>query len=261
VPFDSLAGVFVGPRKAARPPTEGFLNFSADLVRRAAGQHLKGSADQDGARRLDQVCGGDWWRAIATARRPRDSSDNFEPIAVAVADEYARRLGSATNMRPITVPVKRKLEHQPIYHLIFLTRHPEGVWSFADSLGAARPDWLEAMPDGPDLSEPDLFTGIDVVLDGATLAAKMRRQALKEREDSVARLTANIKAVAASGKRFRVVDHVGEVLEGVLGVATEKQVRAALRGLVNSGQLTRVVKDKRSRIQRDVYEASAIASR
>jgi three-Cys-motif partner protein len=258
LPFKYMQAILTGPRKKGFPPTEAFLNFSDGLVRRAAGQYLKQSSDQDGAECLDSVCGGVWWRSIADQLRPVGINDNYEPIALAVADEYARRLGAAANMASISVPVRKKLEHQPIYHLVFLTRHPEGVYSFADSLAAARPDWLEAMPNAPDLTDEDLFTGAGVTLDGATLAAQMKRQALREQADSVTHLAANILNLAASGKRFRVIDHLPVVLDGVLGIATEKQLRAALNGLVKEKRITLVTKD--SRIQRNLYEAPVTSS-
>jgi three-Cys-motif partner protein len=249
VPFGDMASVFGERRGAKRPPTEGFLNFSDDLVRRCAGQFLAESQDQEGARRLDEVCGGTWWRDIATRLRPQSSTDTYEEIASEVAAEYAHRLAAATRMTAITIPVRRKLERQAVYHLIFLTRHSEGVWSFVDSLGVARPDWLAAMPDDPDQSEPDLFSEADVALYSATAAAEMRRKAVEEQASTVVRLTENISAIASSNPQFRLIDYQLEVFAGVLGVATEKQVSAAIRELQD--RITLVTNNRR--VQRRTY--------
>jgi hypothetical protein len=189
---------------------------------------------------------------MATDLRPQAEGDNYESIVLAVAEQYAKELGAATRMHATAIPVRKKLENQPIYHLIFLTRHSEGLWSFADSLGAARPNWLEAMPPEPDLSEPDLFAGTDVVLDGVTLAAQMRRDALRDQAGTVTQLVSNIGDVARAGRPFRVIDHLGEVLAGVLGVAREKQIREALNELVEMGQIKLIEKGKR--LQRNWYE-------
>ena len=104
IPFDRMLSTLTGPRAAQSPPTEGFLNFSDGLVSRAAGQVLKNSADQDGAARLDSVCGGDWWREMARQHRPREAADTFEAIASEVANGYARRLTAATSMT-VDIPV------------------------------------------------------------------------------------------------------------------------------------------------------------
>lgn len=252
LPFSSMQHVFAVQRGCEYPPTEALLNFSDDLVRRAAGQFLKQSSDQRGAQRLDQVCGGEWWRDIATRLQPRCSTDTYEPIAAAVANEYADKLSHATQTQAIVIPVAKKLGHQPIYHLIFLSRHPEGLWSFADSIAVSRPDWIAAMPDDPDLSEEDLFSGRDVILDDATLAAKMRRDAIKEQKNTVPKLVKNIAAIAAVNKRFRIIDHISEVFGDVLGVATEKQVRVAINELLKDKI---AMEEKHKQLQRRIYQA------
>ncbi|MDR2565378.1 MAG: three-Cys-motif partner protein TcmP [Bifidobacteriaceae bacterium] len=251
MPFDYVRDTLTGPRAAKFPPTEGFLNFSDGLVRRAAGQVLKHSSDQEGAARLDGVCGGPWWRDIAARLRPRDAAESFEAIAQAVANEYARRLASATSMDGIVVPVRKRIDHQPIYHLIFLTRHTEGLWSFADCLGAAWPEWVEAMAREPDRSQPDLFNGAGVTLEGATLRAQLKRDALRQQAESAAAVEANIRRIAATGQKFRLVDHVAEVFADVLGIAREKQARSAVAALLKRGEIRLVRADKR--LQRRLY--------
>ncbi len=66
-------------------------------------------------------------------------------------------------MLPVTVPVRRRQHHQPVYHLVFLTRSPYGLWVFADTLGAARQVWLRSIGklDDDDDPRPALWSSSD----------------------------------------------------------------------------------------------------
>ena len=145
LPFTRLAAVLTGPRRHIRPQTELLLNFSADLTRRAAGALNAGQVSHPIISLMDRTCGGTWWRDTAHAALSRPTTRNFEPVAAAIAQEYAERLAHAGSMLQVTVPVRRRMHHQPIYHLVFLTRSQYGLWVFADALGKARQAWLRLL--------------------------------------------------------------------------------------------------------------------
>jgi hypothetical protein len=122
LPFRQIARVLGVDRRGNRPPTEVLLNFSAEFTRRTAGQLVKGQTDTAGANRMDKTCGGPWWRQTAMDAYQASHKENFEPTAEAVVRAYAQKLAGASNMRQVTVPVRRRLRLQPVYHLVFLTR-------------------------------------------------------------------------------------------------------------------------------------------
>ncbi|HEY6856878.1 MAG TPA: hypothetical protein VI194_11800, partial [Mycobacterium sp.] len=70
---------------------------------------------------MDVTCGTTGWReyALDTHRTAQDGT--FERAAEAMVNGYAKKLGHAGKMLSVTVPVRRRLRHQPVYHLVFLT--------------------------------------------------------------------------------------------------------------------------------------------
>jgi hypothetical protein len=84
------------------------------------------------------------------------------------------------------------------------------------------------------------------------LAAKVRREAVKGQEGAVPGLVVSLAAIAAGGRAFRILDHLAEVFDGVLGVATETQVTAG----VNESLMGRItLRQTRKRVQRWVCQA------
>ncbi len=236
LPFDRLRDIFTGPRRERRPQTEVLLNFSADLSRRTGGLLNKDATAQ--AEWMDATCGGSWWRATAMNALEASVTRTFEAVTHAVANEYAQRLATATGCFPIVVPVRRRLHHQPIYHLIFLTRSPYGLWVFADAIGKARKVYLTRLGQLEDDEPGVLFTTAD------DMNALMER----EHDKAVAVVTENIRNLlrARVGRSFKLVEEVRAVLGDSYGYATEAAVATALQILQSAGEVT-VSKEKRVR--------------
>lgn len=235
LPFSRLTRALTGPRLPSWPPTEACLNFSAELTRRAAGQARAGGADQGGARKMDEVCGGTWWRQIAEENAPSDGKDgSWAQVAELVAREYALRLSLTTQMKSIVVPVARQVHHQPIYHLIFLTRSDHGLEAFADAIGKARPLWLESMPADPQPAD-DLFAVAGLELPSPAQDARQRAE--RDREATVDTLKDNLRAVAAKYGTFQPLHHVQEIYGSTLGVSDATRLGKALRALTTDGTL------------------------
>ncbi|MEU0427451.1 three-Cys-motif partner protein TcmP [Streptomyces canus] len=232
LPFADLARVLAGERRPKRPSTEVLLNFSADFTRRATGALAAGHDSHESLPALDRVCGGDWWREVAL--QARGSNSSFEASAEAVARAYTDRLARMTGMHGVTVPVKRRVGHQPVYHLVFLTRSPFGVWVFADAIARARREWLEAL--GPD-EDDALFSYDGVVAD--VLA--------QEQEKARERVLQNLRKVVARRHRTKLVDEVWSVFEGVYGLANDTTVRAALELATEDGTVSVIEQGKKIR--------------
>lgn len=235
LPFTELSRVLAGDRRFVRPSTEVLLNFSADFTRRATGALNASHVDHDSLPALDRVCGGTWWRDEAL--REVGPSSTFERSAEAVARSYTRRLAQATGMQGITVPVRRRVSHQPVYHLVFLTRSPFGIWVFADAISRARHEWLEAL--GPQASDDDdaLFSFGDSVRDVIK----------QEQEKARDRIRKNLEGMVARRSRIKLVDDVWSVFEGVYGVANDATVSAALVMAVKDGSVTVVEQGRKVR--------------
>ena len=243
LPFSRLTALLTGSRRYVRPQTELLLNFSADLSRRAAGVLNGGQVSHPVIALMDETCGGAWWRDTALAALSRPTTRNFEPVAAAIAEEYAQRLAHAGSMLQVAVPVRRRMHHQPIYHLVFLTRSQYGMWVFADALGKARQAWLRVLGAVDDEDTGGmLFTPADSM------------EWLIEAEEDRAKTTVmkNLRVLIDSRNRFKLVDHALDVFGDAFGVATDSSVAAAVQALKTRGDL--VVLQNASRLRERVVE-------
>jgi three-Cys-motif partner protein len=229
LPFRRLARVVGSARRNVRPQTELLLNFSADFTRRTAGQLAAGRVDEAGVSRMDATCGGPWWRDVAMEALRSSATGNFEPAAEAVVVGYAQRLASAGSMLQVTVPVRRRLHYQPVYHLVFLTRSQYGLWVFADALGAARKVWLREIGklDDDDEIQATLFSSSD----------SMQWLIDSEKESAQKIIEANVRRLLGSIGSFRLVERTSEVFGEAYGIVTDSTVTAAIRALETRGEL------------------------
>ncbi|MBG0830034.1 three-Cys-motif partner protein TcmP [Planomonospora sp. ID67723] len=237
LPFERLRTVLSGPRRENRPQTEVLLNFSADLSRRTGGL-LNKNSDAEAAW-MDDACGGPWWRDIAMNALRASEKGSFEPVVHAVAEEYARRLAEVSGSFPIVVPVRRRLHHQPIYHLIFLTRSPYGLWVFADAVGKARAIYLRHLGQLDDDEPEMLFTPAD---DMEWLIEREWNKAIEIVKGNIRNLLR-----ARKGQPFKLVQEAKAVFGSSYGFATESVVVAALQALVASREAVIVDPGKRLR--------------
>jgi len=223
LPFETLDDVL--RRRRDWPRTEVLLNFSADLIRRAGGQYKKGQLDLGGVAAADIMCGGEWWRDVALNEHVASGGKDWESAAEVVAVEYARRL-SGGRLNWAVAPVRRQPHHQPVYHLIFLTADPHGLWVFGNAASVAREKWLEALGPDEDAESAMLFS-IDTVGD--------QIEAEKKRALSV--IADNIRDLVADGKSHAVVQNTTKIFGDVYGEARETTFSAALRQLVKDGEV------------------------
>jgi len=223
-----------------RPPTEVLMNFSADFTRRTAGQLAAGRTGEAGITRMDVTCGGPWWRQTAIEAYRSSPKENFEHAAEAVVSGYAARLAKAGRMLQVTVPIRRRLRYQPVYHLVFLTRSQYGIWVFADALGRARQDWLRATGRLDDDSD------VQDALPGLSRSEDMQQLIDSERARAQKIIETNLRNLVRPGP-FKLVDQARQVFGDAYGVATDSTVSAAVRALEAGRQLVTVQPSSRIR--------------
>jgi len=232
LPFNQLAEILKTQRRSVRPQTELLLNFSAEFTRRTAGQLVKGQVEAAGVKRMDVTCGTTRWRE-AVMNAHRESRDGtFELAAEAVVRGYAKQLAQAGEMFQVTVPVRRRLRFQPVYHLVFLTRSQYGIWVFADALGKARQEWLQIT------GKLDDDSGPQQALPGLSKEDDMQYLVDSERIRAQNVIEANLRGLVRSGHaRLKLVDNASAVFGKAYGMATDATISAAVRALESRREL------------------------
>lgn len=118
-------------------PTEVLLNFSLLGLRRNAGHLMSVSEDATYLRaretiltRLDSFLGGDWWRPIWL-------SGDLDREQQILAGYIARLRDAAGGWGHYFIPVANRLGARPLYYLLLLTQHRDGLWLFNEAVSNA----------------------------------------------------------------------------------------------------------------------------
>jgi three-Cys-motif partner protein len=221
IPFLVLTRTMSGPRAAKWPPTEVLLNFSLEAVRRIAGHVTSATPNEKTMARLDEALGGRWWRELARQGVSDQAVDE-------IVSGFRKRLGRATGMRTLAIPVRRDPAHKPVYFLVFGTRNPLGIWYFADDTARATETWWSTFDaqEAAKPGQPSLFP-----------ASLLMRQDLSQVEAKARPVIAeNIAALVTERGPIRVGDFPVEVFGDYLGRVRETVVRAAIKELHKSGR-------------------------
>ena len=224
LPFSQLTGKLMA-RSVRRghvrtgPSTEVMINFVHAGLYRTAGKLAVASSDPVQLRAAEATVaevndnlGGDWWRAMWAG--PGTTPQKLS----AIRDEYLRRVLAAAGSGWVSfrVPISDTWRGKPIYDLILLTQHPQGIWFFNEAVSLARAVFREhAQPEFtliPQLWEPD--------------------------DEWEASIEHNLRGLLSKGRPIALIDQVAEVYGDTLGFARAKHVRKALRRLHAAGWIT-----------------------
>lgn len=223
--FDSLTEQIFGSRSrygtTGRNATEVLLNFNANAVRRIGGLLVSDknpSGKPATLRAMDEACGGDWWR-----EEFKDSADNAEAVE-RITIGFADRVAEAVGAGYWTIDVRNRAHHQVAYHLVHFSRHPDGLWLFGEAASLAQVHWRRACLPPP--NEGMLFDAADTFDD----EEKQREQAW------VRGIRKNIEQLLQRVGAFKVENQLEEVLDGVLGEARGKHIRAAVKEMYKEGK-------------------------
>ncbi|PJN21425.1 hypothetical protein CG736_33310 [Kitasatospora sp. CB02891] len=216
LPFTTLVDVLARRRKETWPPTELLLNFSMVAVRRIGGNSTSDKGNERTNERLDEVCGGRWWREHFAAGYSRDADDR-------VAAEYCERLGAATGMHTVSVPVTKAPGQKAVYNLVFGTRSNHGLWAFGDAHSRARDSWWE----GLELREEE-----DALFSTSSL---QRPDPTEIHQQAIPAMAENIAELLRPGRPFKLVEHTAAVFGEFYGQVPETVARKAVKHLRTAG--------------------------
>jgi hypothetical protein len=194
------------------------LNFSANATRRIGGfldPDCPAKNREVTLESMDRVCGGSWWRDVYAS-----FSSNEERVE-AIAAEYARRVGAVVDAASWTSAVRNRATLQPVYHLVFFTRHPDGAWLFGDALTRAQKKWRRVLDPPPVFDEGALFDPPDTFAEEEST-----------REDEwAAEIKRNILRILAAEGDFEIQNRLPEVFGNALGLAPHPLLRKAVKEL------------------------------
>ncbi len=223
IPFEQMSPLFERPGGLGAPATEVLLNFSATTLRRVAGHLSSPNRVERTLTRMDEVCGGAWWRQVWLDALPDKAA-----AEAAVVAGYASRMSAAAGGAGVwTIDVRRKPGHMPLYYLIFASRHPDGLVLFGESTSLALGKWREylARLDAQD----SLFAFGDAwVEDFKRAEAELEKAWVQD-------ITLNLEALLSEGRSFKVLMRYNEVFGEHVGVARGKHLRAAWKDLLKRG--------------------------
>ncbi|MFG2071704.1 three-Cys-motif partner protein TcmP [Nonomuraea maritima] len=234
--------------RAGTPPTEVLLHFSVSAVSRLGPVVRKlrveqrEPSDEESKKivRLNRFLGGDWWQPYFAELRNEDLGAATR-IAIRVADVYRERIRQATGFQSVSVHVRMKPEHLPKYILVLFTRHPEGVWQFADALGKAGLEWHEAWRSdlvNKELRKAAAVGQASLFDDDGELSFDRRKYLSSEEPKWIAVIQNNIRRLLDEYSAFRIIDHVDKVYGTTLGSAWIPHLRKAVKSLYASKEIT-----------------------
>lgn len=225
IPFEDVGKILTRPAGVGMP-TEVLINFSTIALRRIAGHLTSPSANEATLRRMDEVCDGDWWRAAWLEKAPtREANDQEREAAEeAVVEGYATRLSTAAHAGYWTADVRNREHYRSAYHLVFLSRHHDGLYLFGESLSLGLEKWRRAIFDAESVGS--LFEGDEDEF-------KAEEKALSDKW--VTEIAENLRRLLAEHGSFRILDRYSEVYGDTLGKARVKHLRAAWKILIREG--------------------------
>jgi len=200
------------------PATEALIRIDAAAVYRTRGTlHGKDFKGKEATlQRLDATAGGTWWR----------DEDDPELVGEQYLEWFMggllRRACRQSGYGGWTVDVRRKAGQIPVYYLLFLTRHPDGMAVFNESLSLATASWRRSM--------------LELTMDDSLISGDLLDDEFKQQERSLeaewhARLRTNLLELLSEKQSFNVMREFSRIFAGTMGEARQKHLRPVLKEL------------------------------
>lgn len=226
IPFDEVGAIFDRPGGLGAPATEVLINFSAVTLRRVAGHLTSDKAVEATLSRMDEVCGGNWWRDAWLNELPdKDAAEQ------AVVNGYAERLSKgAGKAGHWVIDVRPRVGLKPLYYLIFASRHIAGLEYFGEASSLGLEKWRRYSAQQE--AQGTLFGDDD------SWEVEFKASEAKLKQDWIDTLADKLTTELAKGEAFRVLDRYDEVFGDLAGVARGLHLRAAMKRVLADGRTT-----------------------
>jgi three-Cys-motif partner protein len=233
LPFDVIVDIFARrPAGQYVPATEVLFRFDASAVRRIRGV-LHGDPNYTGRDKmleaLDQAAGGSWWRD------EDDPTLNNVQYLEWFEERLLKEICTRARCAGWTTRVRQRDGLQPVYLLIFLTRHPDGLTIFGETLSTAQEAWRRAVFDEAFAAKQNGTQGTLLDLDPDAI---FKSQETELAEQWQGQIEHNLRALLREHETFVIRAKYESVYKGVLGIARTTHLRKALRRLHAAGVTT-----------------------
>ena len=222
IPLQEVVRIFERPGGLGSPATEVLINFSAVTLRRIAGHLTSDRAVEGTLARMDEVCGGDWWRQAWLDELP--AKDDAEQ---AVVNGYAKELSKKAGTGHWVIAVRPRVGLKPLYYLVFASRHIAGLEFFGEASSLGLEKWRRYSAEQE--AEGTLFEG-----DGSW-EETFKAQEAKLTAEWIDAIAGRLGAELAKGESFRVIDRYDAVFGDLVGVARQMHLRAAIKRVYAAG--------------------------
>lgn len=223
IPLDEVAAIFKRPSGLGAPATEVLINLTAHL-RRFGGILNSDNPVEGSLKRIDAVCGGNWWRDAWLEKCPGKNGSEDQKMAAeaAVVAGYAEKLGErAGGAGTWIIDVRPRADLKPVYYLIFATRHIHGMLAFGESASLGLQAWRQYL--SQEAAEDTLFG------DAADWEDGWKAQEAVLKTQWVDTLTERLIAELAKGQGFKIIDRADEILrDDLAGLVRGTHLRAAI---------------------------------
>jgi three-Cys-motif partner protein len=237
-------------------PVEVLLHISVSTVARLGGllrrRRLDGvelsPTDQKTIAHADRFLGGEWWRAHFEPVHDAADEERATEAAMKVARDYEAGIRADTGTMAVSMPIRPKPTDLPKYVLVLFTRHIDGLWYFADAVGKAGREWQGAWRAAVARKERaklrakhaddlGLFDVEEVlpVLDMPDFEKFGKQYELDHRLEWEQGVEANIHRVFTQRGPFVLAKRVDDVYGTLLGAASERHAREAVKALHRKG--------------------------
>ncbi|WP_418277526.1 three-Cys-motif partner protein TcmP [Isoptericola jiangsuensis] len=233
IPMDQVASIFHRPGNPAA--TEVLINLTAHL-RRFGGILSNGKSDKSSVaslKRIDDVCGGTWWRDAWLEKCPdQEASDDDRTAAeLAVVEGYAAKLREHIGVAGSwVIDVRPRADLKPIYYLIFATRHVAGMTTFGASSSLGLKAWRKYLAKA---AAQDTLFG-----DGGAWEEDWKAAEKVLDEQWVRTLVERITAELEKGQPFSIAGNDEILRDDLAGVVRNTHFRAAINQVRAAGKTT-----------------------
>jgi three-Cys-motif partner protein len=231
IPLEEVASIFQRPGGYGSPATEVLINLTAHL-RRFAGMLYSPTPVEASLKRMDGVCGGDWWRETWLQKCPTKDATEDDKMAAerAVVEGYARELRQrAGGAGTWIIDVRPRADLKPVYYLVFATRHMDGMVTFGESASLGLQKWREYLAE---ISAEDTLFSV-----AAEWKEDWKKQENVLKTQWIDTIADNITKELTKGEPFRIIDRPS-VIGGLAGVARTLHFRAAIKKVLLAGKTT-----------------------